>query len=668
MLVLRHEPQAPAIRHRGDLEFRQLLAKMPAAAYTCDAEGLITYFNERAAELWGREPKLNDPVDRFCGSFRLFTPSGEPIPHHECWMALALRDAKAYNEQEIAVERPDGSRRIALAYANPFFDERGGLVGAVNVLVDITDRRRAQLARSQLAAIVESSDDAIVSKDLNGVIQSWNAAAERLFGYTAEQAVGRHISFIIPADRAEEENQILARLRAGERVYHFDTVRVRSDGQPIHVSLTISPIRDEAGRIVGASKIARDITDRKQAEERIYSLMTQLKEADRRKDEFLAMLAHELRNPLAPLLNALEILKREGGNREAIEQVRSTLERQLGQLVRLVDDLLDVNRISRGKLELRRKRVELASILRQSVEACRPLAEHAKHELNILLPPEPVYLHADSARLAQVFSNLLNNACKYTQPGGRIWLTAERQGSEAVVHVKDTGLGIPSDKLAGIFEMFTQIDRSLERSQGGLGIGLTLVKRLVEMHGGSVEAHSEGQGRGSEFAVRLPLLIEGPKAKIPATTVETMPTTNHRILIVDDNRDAAKSLALLLKIAGNETQTAHDGFEAVEMAAAFQPEVVLLDIGLPKLSGYDACRRIREQPWSKNIVLVALTGWGLDEDRRLSKDAGFDHHMVKPVDFAALMSLLAGLPAQVIKAAGEPAKEEKRPFPDLNRG
>jgi two-component system CheB/CheR fusion protein len=645
MPVFPHKPQTQLLRHQGDLEFRRLLAKLPAAAYTCNTEGLITYFNERAVQLWGREPALNDPVDRFCGSFRLFAPDGSPISHHECWMALALRDAKAYNEQEIIIERPDGSRCFVLAYANPFLDERGELVGAVNVLVDITDRKRAEQARAQLAAIVNSSDDAIVSKNLNGVIQSWNAAAQRLFGYTAEQAVGRHISFIIPADRADEEDQILARLRAGERIYHFDTVRVRSDGQPIHVSLTISPIRDEAGRIIGASKIARDITDRKQAEERIYGLMAQLQEADHRKDEFLAMLAHELRNPLAPLLNVLEILKRGDGNGELMERVRVTLDRQLGQLVRLVDDLLDVNRATRGKLELRKERVELASVLRQSVEACRPLAERAQHALSVSLPPEPVFLHADAVRLTQVFVNLLTNACKYTEPGGQIELTAERQGGEVVVSVKDTGLGIPADKLASIFEMFTQIDRSLERSQGGLGIGLMLVKRLVEMHGGSVEARSEGPGRGSEFVVRLPILIEQPGVERPKAPDAPTPTMNHRILIVDDNRDAAASLDTLLKITGNETKTAHDGLAAVEAAATFRPDVVLLDIGLPKLNGYDVCRRIREQPWGQNMVLVALTGWGLDEDRRQSKEAGFDHHMVKPVDFAALMSLLAELQA-----------------------
>jgi PAS domain S-box-containing protein len=631
---------AKPARLAGEAEFRRLLEALPTAAYTCDAEGLITYYNERAVELWGREPKLNDPADRFCGSFKLYSTDGSPIPHRECWMALALRNRRAYNGHEILIERPDGSRWVALAYANPFLDERGELAGAVNVLVDISDRRRAELASAQLAAIVNSSDDAIISKNLYGIIQSWNPAAVRLFGYTAEQAVGRHISFLIPAERADEEDRILAQLRAGDRVYHFDTVRVRSDGQPIHVSLTISPIRDEAGRVVGASKIARDITERKLAEERTYALLAQLKEADRRKDEFLATLAHELRNPLAPLRNMLEVMRR-GGNGDLIEQVRPTLERQLGQLVRLVDDLMDVSRIARGKLELRKERVELASVIHQSAEVSRPLAESAGHELIVSLPREPIYLYADPARLAQVFGNLLTNACKYTEPGGRIWVAAARQGGDVVVSVKDTGVGIPPDKLGSVFEMFNQIDRSLERSQGGLGIGLTLVKRLVEMHGGSVEAHSKGTGRGSEFVVRLPVLLEEARPETP--TAEPAPAAARRILVVDDNRDAATSLALLLQLTGNEAQIAFDGLEAVEATAAFRPDVILLDIGLPKLNGYDACRRIREQPWGRGVMLVALTGWGQEEDRRQSKEAGFDHHMVKPVDLAALTALLAEL-------------------------
>lgn len=494
---------------------------------------------------------------------------------------------------------------------------------------------------ARLAAIVDSSDDAVISKDLDGYIQSWNASAQRLFGYTAKEAIGHHVSLLIPPERLEEEDEIIALLRAGERVHHFDTVRLRKDGRPIQVSLTISPVKDDSGRIVGASKIVRDITDAKQSELRTYGLLTRLQEADRRKDEFLAMLAHELRNPLAPLRNTLEIMKREKSAGELIAQVRSTLERQLAQLVRLVDDLLDVSRITRGNLDIRKDRIELAPVIHQSVEVCRPLADRARHALNVSLPPEPIHLFADPARMTQVFGNLLTNACKYTEPGGRISLSVERQGSDVVVAVKDTGVGIAPDKLDSVFDMFTQIDRTLERSQGGLGVGLTLVKRLVELHGGSVSARSEGTGRGSEFVVRLPVLIEKPKAKTAAPVLDQPAASPHRILIVDDNKDAATSLAMLLGLTGNETETAHDGIEAYAAAERFRPDVMLLDIGLPKLNGYEVCRRIREQPWGRKMLLIALTGWGQEEDRRQSKVAGFDHHMIKPLDVAVLGKLLA---------------------------
>jgi PAS domain S-box-containing protein len=492
-----------------------------------------------------------------------------------------------------------------------------------------------------LASIVESTGDAIVSKSLAGTIQSWNAAAHRLFGYTAEQAVGNHISLIIPPDRAEEEEGIISRIRAGNRVDPFETVRLRSDGQPIHVSLTISPIQDEAGRVIGASMIARDITDQKQTEERIHTLLAELSNADRRKDEFLAMLAHELRGPLAPISNMLEIMKRADNDPAQLQQVRRTMERQLPQLVRLVDDLFDVSRITRNKIELRKEPTELASIINHSVEICRPLAEFANHQMAVRLPCEPIYLYADPVRLAQVFSNILNNACKYTERGGRISLIAERQGSDAVVSVTDTGVGIPASQLDRIFEIFTQIDRTLERAQGGLGIGLMLVKRLVELHGGTVTARSEGLGRGTEFVVRLPVIVDMPEALLSEPTAEPTCTSSHRVLVVDDNEDAASSLATLLKMTGNEIEIAHDGLEAVQAAETFRPDLILLDIGLPKLNGFDVCQRIREQPCGKEMVIVALTGWGQEDDRRRSKEAGFDHHMVKPLDYAALMKLLA---------------------------
>jgi len=390
----------------------------------------------------------------------------------------------------------------------------------------------------------------------------------------------------------------------------------------------------------------RDISAQVRARRVIEESREALRDSDRRKDEFLAILAHELRGPLAPLASMLEVMKRADEDSDVASQARDTMDRQLGHLVRLVDDLLDVGRITSSRLELRKERVDLASVIHRAVESCRPLAEELGHDVTVMLPAEPIDLYADPVRLAQVFNNLLNNACKYTEPRGRIWLTTDRQGSDVVVKVKDSGRGIPSDKLDSIFEMFTQVERALERTQGSLGIGLTLVKRLVEMHGGTVKAFSEGLGRGSEFVVRVPILVEKRKTPSEAAPLSPQQTpTPRRILVVDDSEDSAASLAMLLTIMGNETRTAHDGLEAVDAAERFRPEIVLLDIGLPRLNGYDVAPRIREQPWGKDLVLVAVSGWGQAEDRRKSKDAGFDLHMVKPVNLDGLMKQLAVLPS-----------------------
>jgi len=370
-----------------------------------------------------------------------------------------------------------------------------------------------------------------------------------------------------------------------------------------------------------------------------------LADADRLKDEFLATLAHELRNPLAPLRNGLQVMKLAKNNAEAIEQSRAMMERQLGQMVRLIDDLLDVSRISLGKVELQKERVELALIVKQAVENSRPVIEQGNHELIVDVSPDPIYVNGDVTRLAQVYANLLNNAAKYTEPGGRIRLTVERLGSDAVVRVRDNGVGIATHMLPKVFELFTQVDRSLEKSQGGLGIGLTLVKRLVELHGGSVEARSEGHGTGSEFVVRLPIALSLHAEQSDESVESVTATARRRILVVDDNRDSAISLAMLLRIMGNETQTAHDGLEALDVAAVFRPDLVLLDIGMPKLNGYETATRIRQQPWGRSMVLVALTGWGQEADRQKSDEAGFDSHMVKPIEPAALEKLLAKLKA-----------------------
>jgi two-component system CheB/CheR fusion protein len=412
----------------------------------------------------------------------------------------------------------------------------------------------------------------------------------------------------------------------------FETVHRRSDGTlfPVEVS--------SRGAEVGGERLLlsliRDITDRKLAEQA-------LREADRRKDEFLATLAHELRNPLAPIRNAVQILRLKSPADPDLRWAHDIIDRQAQQLTRLVDDLLDVSRITRGRIELRQERVELAALLERALETSRPALEAARHQLTVTFPEEPLELVLDLTRIAQALSNLLNNAAKYTRPGGHIRLSASREDGEAVIRVRDDGIGIPPEMLASIFEMFAQVDTSLERTQGGLGIGLTIARRLVEMHGGTIAAASEGPGMGSELVVRLPL-APAPEAAAPDPRVEaTAPGASLRILVVDDNEDSAESLAMLLGLTGHDVRTAHDGPQALTAAAEHRPDVVFLDIGMPGMNGYEVASRLRRRPETQGVLLAAMTGWGQEEDRRRSKEAGFDYHLVKPLDPKALDELLA---------------------------
>ena len=500
-------PWRAGFKRASDIEFRELLEQLPAAAYTTDAEGLITYYNRQALELWGRAPLLHDAVDRYCGSFRLFDAGGTPIPHEKCWMALALREDRSYNGKEIVIERSDGSRRTVLAHANPLHDDRGKVRAAVNVLVDISDRKLAEL---------------------------------------------------------------------------------------------------------------------------------KLREADEAKTEFLAMLAHELRNPLAAMQSAVELVVRTG-DEVARQRAQQTLERQVQHLGRIVGDLVDIARITRRSLELRPERLELGTILEQSAEACRANIDAAGQRLEITLPAEAIELDGDAVRLTQLFGNLLANASKYSGPGARIGISAHRQGSEVVVAVSDEGVGIAPEVQGAIFDMFA---RGSANGQDGLGVGLTLAEHLAKLHGGSIEVVSEGIGRGSEFRVHLPIVVSIDHQAV-AAAVAARPYAGQRILIVDDNRDAADALASLLELEGNETHVAHDGAGALEAAAALQPSVIMLDIGLPAMNGYEVAQRIRASSWGRSVLLLALTGWGHPDDRSRSMEAGFDQHLVKPVELGVLTELLA---------------------------
>jgi signal transduction histidine kinase len=438
--------------------------------------------------------------------------------------------------------------------------------------------------------------------------------------------------------------------------FWFDTYgRVALTGEPVRFE-NEAPAMNRwfdvyATRIGGADSrkvglLFNDISVRKQSESTLRRLADDLAEADSRKTEFLATLAHELRNPLAPIRNGLSVMRLSGDNPAAMAKVRDMMERQVGHMVHLIDDLLDIARISGGKLELKRQRTDLAAILASAVETSMPLIEAGQHALTVDVPDAALPVDADATRIAQVVANLLNNAAKYTPPGGQIALSARRDGLDAVITVRDSGVGIAADALAGVFEMFSQIGRTVDRSQGGLGIGLSLVRRLVEMHGGSVAASSAGVNAGSVFTVRLPLAAEkvqtGQVPGEPAPAPEN-PTGGLKVLVVDDNVDAAVTLSMILEISGYTAKVAHDGYEALAVAQAFGPRVAFLDIGMPGMSGYETARAIRATPGLEDIVLVALTGWGAESDRLRSNAAGFDHHLTKPVQLDVVEALLAGL-------------------------
>ena len=524
-------------------------------------------------------------------------------------------------------------------------DLSGNVSGYATVTRDLTGLKRHEESTHQtLVAIVERCPFGIFIVDEEFRIASMNEGSQQGAFANVRPVIGRpfdeamRVMWTEPV--AADVIEIFRRTLATGEAYHsrnFLHLRVDVD-QTEAYEWELHRINMPNGRY-GAACYYFDSTRLREAERK-------LSEADQKKDEFLAILAHELRNPLAPIRNGLQLMKLASSNREAVEKARSMMERQVGHMVRLIDDLLDLSRISQGNLELKQERIELAVVIRDAVETSQPLIEQMGHALDLAVPAVPIYLRGDMTRLAQVISNLLNNSAKYTERGGRIRLSAEQLGSEIVVTVEDNGVGIPTHMMSKVFEIFTQVDRSSERSKGGLGIGLSLVQRLVELHGGSVQAHSEGMGRGSAFVVRLPAVLSlagvgHEDGKLEA--VRSRPRL--RILVVDDNQDAAASLAMLLSIMGNEAVTAHDGFEALEVAATFRPDVVLLDIGMPKLDGYEVCRRIRQQAWGKGMVLFALTGWGQEEDQRRSLVAGFDAHLVKPVLPAALEKLLAGVPA-----------------------
>jgi PAS domain S-box-containing protein len=802
--------QARREERRHHEQLRVTLSSIGDAVIVTDDRGVVTFLNPVAEALtgWRSEQAIGKPLDDV---FHIVHEETRALVESPVTKVLAHGVTVGLANHTVLLTR-DG-REIPIDDSGaPIRDEEDRILGVVLVFRDVTEARRAIDARLRLAAIVESSDDAIISKDLDGRIQSWNRGAQQLYGYAPEEIIGKSIAILVPPDHDDELPAIMERLRRGERIEHFETRRVAKDGRRLDISLTISPVRNSVGKLVGASAIARDITKTKRTEAalrflaeasallaelvdvpttlqmvaglavphfadwcavdmtesdgtlrrlgvahvdpakvelvralheryppdpnapqgavavlrtgksevmadipsslleqatadaehlrvirdlglksymcvplcvrgqvigvvsfvtaesgRSYGesdlrlaedlanraaiaienarLYSDLKDADRRKDEFLAMLAHELRNPLAPIRNAMQIMRLAGADREVTDRARVVVERQVEQLVRLVDDLLDVSRIMRGKIELRKERVELASIVTQAVEVVQPTLDANGQTFEISAPPQPVILHADPVRISQVVGNIIQNAAKFSAEQGRIHLTIDSEDRHVVLRVRDEGAGIHPDLLPHVFDLFVQGDKSLQRSEGGMGIGLTVVKRLVQMHGGHVEVHSPGVGQGSEFAVKLPLAQETPAGHERANggTEATVQPIARRILVVDDNVDAADTIALLLQMWGHEVRTVYSGPEAIEAAEDFAPEVVLLDIGLPGINGYDVARRLRARPQRRRTVLAAMTGYGQESDRDRSREAGFDHHLTKPVAPEVLQKILAEL-------------------------
>lgn len=800
-----------AVRERKTVEVT--LSSIGDGVIATDKSGRITFMNPVAEALtgWSNDAARHQPLPAV---FRIVNELTREAVEDPCAKVLRTGRCVGLANHTVLIAREGGERPIDDSAA-PIIDESGAVLGVVLVFRDATRERQAQEALQRLAAIVVDSQDAIIGKTIAGVITNWNPAAGRLYGFTAEEAIGQPISIIVPPDRRDELTHIMQRLARGEHIPAWDTVRMRKDGTLVDVSLQISPIRNSYGEVVGASKVARDITTRKRNEavlsflattsanlaaltdrssalqqaasamvpffadwcvvfrvndqggiehqacahrdadghallsqyleaypldwdmpaptvealrsgqtqfvadvppaiieriartpehlellralhpqsvisvplrvrDRIFGAITfveasgsrryeahdvslaedlgrrvataidnahlfnSLKAADRQKDEFLAMLAHELRNPLAAIHYAAEVARLGDGNLES--ELVEIIRRQVQHLTRMIDDLLDLSRISRNKIRLQKVAADAGTVARRAAETVRPLIDERQHRLVLQVADQPLPIHGDVTRLEQVVGNLLTNAAKYTPEGGEITLSADAEDGVVVIRVRDTGIGIAPHVLPQVFELFSQAETALDRSKGGLGIGLTVARKLIELHGGTIAAHSAGIGQGAEFAIRLPrsanMHPDDPRAA-PAVKA-----TSHRlrIVIVEDNRDNARTAAMLLGAMGHEVDIAYDGLNGLEMAQVRNPDVMLVDIGLPGLNGYEVASRIRQHAGSRP-ALIAVSGYGQPKDQERARAAGFDHHLTKPVTSEALSEILAGITPRVRPAS-----------------
>lgn len=649
---VRHsERMAEEALRQSEARFRALMEQAPFSVQVFAPDGRTIRVNRAWEDLWGIKAEE-------AGRYNILEDSQLEARGIQDYVRRAFAGQAArippiqYNPNETipGITQQDDPRRWLSAVIYPLKDSAGRVSEVVLIHEDITARTLAEEALKENRDRLRESEEKLrlLANTIpqlawmahpDGHVFWYNRRWYEYTGTTPDQMESEGWRSVLDPDVVPK---VLERwqesLRSDEP---FDMVfPLRgADGEFRPFLTRISPLRDSDGRVLHWCGTNTDVSDIKRMEEA-------LRETDRRKDEFLATLAHELRNPLAPIRNSLQILKMPRVDAKTARQTREMMERQVHHLVRLVDDLLDVSQVMRGKIELRAEPVELATVVARAVETAQPLIDIREHQLDIALPPDSLLVHADAIRVSQAIANLLMNAAKYTEGSGNIALSAAREDNEAVLRVRDNGIGIDPQMLAQVFDLFVQADHAASRSQGGLGLGLTLVKNIVEMHGGQVEAYSDGPGKGSEFVLRLPLLSSDapdPEEIAPDERQQESAPPGHRLLVVDDNDDAARSLAMLLRLQGHDVQVANDGASALEVATALRPALIFLDLGMPGMDGYEVARRIRQTAGLQQTVLAALTGWGQQEDRRRTAEAGFDHHLVKPVEPKVLENLLADL-------------------------
>jgi PAS domain S-box-containing protein len=607
------------------------------AIFLLDAEGRIMSWNAGAQALKGY-----DPEEIIGKHFSIFYPQeakNREWPQRELEMAIL----EGRFEDEGWRLRKDGSRFWANVVITCLRSDDGDLLGFSKITRDLTVRRQQEdklrQSEERFRLMVESvADYAIYMLDKDGIVVSWNTGAQRIKGYSAAEIIGRHFSrFFLPEDvEAGTPWKELALARSTGRA-ELEGWRVRNTGERFWARAILTPVYDTAGHHAGFAKVTQDLTQRQHTEE--------METAARRIHEFIAMLAHELRNPLAPIHSAAEAMARMPAGDPAQNDLRNIISRQTKHLSRIVEDLLDINRITRGTLSIERANLDSRELVARGVEIARPAMDAAKHQLEISLPEEPVHVMGDPDRLTQVLANVLNNASRYTPPNGSISVSLDQEDGEVTIRVRDNGRGIEARNLQRIFNLFDQGDIVTPGAAGGLGIGLSLAKRVVEMHGGTIEAHSAGPNQGSEFVIRLPVLRKEVAVSPPAAEVFHASTAaaKWRVMIADDNADAATTLQLLMQRDGHETLVVHDGIEVLRAVPAFKPDIVFLDIGMPGIDGYEVARRLREGDASRELVLVAVTGWSIPEDQW--REAGFDFHMSKPVHISTIKKLLESQPA-----------------------